>query len=134
MITTRTTIAITTTITTIMTKRNYKENIIINKNKTGWQQHYYKQQPHKEQHFDNNRTKHRYKVIWYWCAWYCRHLKRDTIQVCMLIVDLCELVLTTHTYTMHPFFWSMHIFYSERRRNISCVEDVPSIGDRRILF
>jgi len=35
MITTRTTIAITTTITTIMTKRNYKENIIINKNKTG---------------------------------------------------------------------------------------------------
>jgi len=64
MIMTRTTIATMMTIAMTMMKRNYKENIVINKSMTGRQQCYYYQQLCKEQDFDNNRTKHQYKVIW----------------------------------------------------------------------
>jgi len=50
-------------IATTTMKTNYKENIVINKNKTGRQQHFYRQQPQKQQHFVDNRAKHRYEVI-----------------------------------------------------------------------
>jgi len=39
----------------------------------------------------------------------------------MLIVDLCELVLTTHTYTMHPFFpINAHILFRKKNKHLLC--------------